>query len=330
MTYELLLKPLDTQRRPYLLFIFTFVIATLAIFVSYSIFPRYASVLFITFSIIPLVPLMTRLIEMEELRFEKAKRWWRLRNYRILWVYFFIFIGFVIAFSFWYTVLPSDVGETLFEGQIDALYERDPTLAKAVGSYRYPDTYCDSGILSKYIDTYPIRDCTVADFYRDGDLEYIIQTEGGKRYVFKVTSEEFVPYHSFIRSYYFFSNLQLLFFIFLTSFIFGAGALFVLVWNASIIGVFIGEVAHRLILLLSFGHMKAYFTALPVSLFRLILHGIPEFLGFFISAFAGGMISVAVIRHGFTRRSLKIIVDGAALFGVSVVLIFIAAFLESL
>ena len=62
-----------------------------------------------------------------------------------------------------------------------------------------------------------------------------------------------------------------------------------------------------------------------------MLHGIPEMLGFFIAALAGGILSVVIIRHQFKDRYfVKILGDSLLLFGVSVVLIFIAALIESI
>lgn len=327
MSFELLLKPLTAEKKPWVLFLFTILIASLAIILSYNIFPRSASVLLITFSIIPLIPIMTKLIEMEELKLERAKKWYSFKNYRILKVYAFLFIGFVIAFSAWYTFLPSEKSDQIFKEQIYSLYERDPLTSDATNQM----PVCDSGILSNYINDYKIADCKVVDYKKDGIAEYLIITEDKQELVLKTDTKEFIPYKKYIRGHYFFHNLNILIFIFLTSFIFGSGALFVLVWNASIIGVYIGEIAHRLALFASFGKLSAYFTALPISMWRLLLHGIPEFLGFFVAAFAGGILSVSIIRHSFLdKRSLKIMIDASILFGFSVALIALAAFLESL
>ncbi|PIN70651.1 hypothetical protein COV93_00595 [Candidatus Woesearchaeota archaeon CG11_big_fil_rev_8_21_14_0_20_43_8] len=107
---------------------------------------------------------------------------------------------------------------------------------------------------------------------------------------------------------------------------------FVIVWNASIIGVFIGEAGHRLLTNTSFGGViKAYFGGLQVSLGQILLHGIPEFFGFFVAAMAGGIMSVALIRHGFNdRRTLRVLKDSLILFIISIGFIIIAAFIETI
>ncbi len=339
MSFELLIKPLKAEKKPYILFIFTFLISTIAIFLSYKIFPNSASVLLITFSIIPLIPIMTKLIEIEETRFEKAKKWYDKKNYSIIKIYAFIFIGFVISFSLWYTFLPTDKSKDIFREQIYTLYENDDYKANhATGAAVTPESYegqvrtCDTTIYQRYMDEYKLSNCIVKDYDKDGHYEYLMISEDGRDYVYLTKEEKLKPYSSFIRNYFFMNNIKILIFVFLTSFIFGAGALFVLTWNASIIGVFIGEIAHRIVITITspFATVSAYIKALPVSLGALVLHGIPEVIGFFVAALSGGILSVAMIRHNFRdKHFLKILKDSLLLLAISVVFIYIAAFIES-
>jgi len=59
------------------------------------------------------------------------------------------------------------------------------------------------------------------------------------------------------------------------SLIFGAGAIFVLAWNASVIAAAIGIFT------------KSELSSLPIALIRYMIHGIPEIASYFIVALAG-------------------------------------------
>lgn len=333
MTYEMLLKPMQAERKPYLLILFTFLITTISILLAYKIFPRSSSVLIITFCIMPLIPIMVKLMEIEELRFEKNNGWSRIKNYRILKIYAYLFLGFVIAFSFWYTALPIEKSSVIFSEQIDSLYEREPIDSRFSGE-KVSQGVCDSSFLTGYIDEYDFSNCVVHDYYKDGNEEYLIWLQGDRKpsLVYEPSEDRFTPYRPYVRKYYFMNNFRLLIFVFLTSFIFGSGALFILTWNASIIGVYIGEAAIRSAnsVVSLFSKVPAYFGSVPFAMGRLLLHGIPEFLGFFISALAGGILSAAILRHKFRDRAfIRVLLDSLALFAVSVVLIFAAAVIES-
>jgi len=131
----------------------------------------------------------------------------------------------------------------------------------------------------------------------------------------------------------FFNNLKVLIFCILFAFIYGVGAIFILVWNASVIGTAIGNVIRSNLLniannagLVNFGN---YFHVVSFALLRYAIHGIPEILSYFVAGLAGGIISIAVIRHDFgTKRFERILVDAADLLIVSIFLLIIAAVLE--
>ncbi len=130
----------------------------------------------------------------------------------------------------------------------------------------------------------------------------------------------------------FFNNLKVLIFCILFAFIFGVGAIFILTWNASVIGVAIGNfIRSGFAKIESFGFntLASYFHVVSVGLFRYAIHGIPEILAYFTAGLAGGIISIAVIRHDFgTRKFERIILDSSDLLLVSLGLLFLAALLE--
>lgn len=103
------------------------------------------------------------------------------------------------------------------------------------------------------------------------------------------------------------------------SFIWGAGALFLLGWNASVIGLFIGlEITSRS---LGAGVARAV-SYLP--------HGIPEIMAYFVAAIAGGIISAAISKKKFREHELRIVfIDTVLLLVLAVVTLLIGAFIET-
>lgn len=115
------------------------------------------------------------------------------------------------------------------------------------------------------------------------------------------------------------NNVGVLFLSFLFSFLFGAGAIFILAWNASVLSAAIGMAAK------SFGGIKA----LPVAVLMFFPHGSLEILAYFIGGIAGGLISAALTR----RKSPKfffIVKDSLQLLAISVLLLILAGLVEGL
>ena len=131
----------------------------------------------------------------------------------------------------------------------------------------------------------------------------------------------------------FFNNLKVLMLCILFSFSYGVGALFILAWNASVIGAAIGNFIRTGISKyagsLGMSQVAGYFSVVSIGLFRYSIHGIPEILGYFTAGLAGGIISVAVIQQNFRARSFfHTILDSCDLIIISIALIAIAALLE--
>ncbi len=131
----------------------------------------------------------------------------------------------------------------------------------------------------------------------------------------------------------FFNNVRVLIISIIFSFLFGAGAIFVLAWNASVIAAAIGSFIKEGLAfageLTGIYRVAFQFETITVGFLMYALHGIPEILGYFTAALAGGIISVAVIKHEFgTPTFLKVLVDSADLVLASLVLLFMAALLE--
>ena len=112
------------------------------------------------------------------------------------------------------------------------------------------------------------------------------------------------------------NNLFVLLFTLLFSLTFGAGAIFILAWNASVIATAIG-------MLVRINFLQFY---LPFLMY--LTHGIPEIAAYFLIALAGGILSTAVIRHDIRHGRMRILYDILLLVIISVLLLFLAALIE--
>lgn len=122
----------------------------------------------------------------------------------------------------------------------------------------------------------------------------------------------------------FFNNIKVMIFCLLFSFIYGVGAIFILTWNASVIAAAIGNFIRS-----NISTVSSYFVIAPLGLLRYLLHGIPEIIAYFTAGLAGGIISIAVIRHDFGSNKFEhIILDSTDLIILSIVIIFIAGLME--
>jgi uncharacterized membrane protein SpoIIM required for sporulation len=113
------------------------------------------------------------------------------------------------------------------------------------------------------------------------------------------------------------NNVYVMIFTLIFSLIFGAGALFILVWNASVIAAAVGIFARYTV------------SEIPLGIARYILHGLPEIAAYFITALAGGIFGVGLIRHGLrNKKFLKVFENVIILIFIALVILIIAALLE--
>jgi uncharacterized membrane protein SpoIIM required for sporulation len=113
------------------------------------------------------------------------------------------------------------------------------------------------------------------------------------------------------------NNMYVLLFTLIFSLLFGAGVIFILVWNATVIGAAMGI----------FTDYKL--AQLPLGIVRFFTHGIFEIMSYFIIALAGGMVSVAVVNHEFgTSKFWDVLQDSLNLIILAIVVLFVAGLLE--
>lgn len=136
-----------------------------------------------------------------------------------------------------------------------------------------------------------------------------------------------------VLSQIFLNNIKVLTFCILFSFFYGAGAIFILTWNASVISVATGTIFRNKIaeytLSAGFPNIAAYFHVFSISFMRYMTHGFFEILAYFIAGLAGGIISVAIIQHDFrSEKFMKILLDASDLIFIAIGVLFFAALVE--
>ncbi|MBI2145310.1 stage II sporulation protein M [Candidatus Woesearchaeota archaeon] len=139
------------------------------------------------------------------------------------------------------------------------------------------------------------------------------------------------PTESFVKI--FLNNIKVLFFVLIFAFFYGAGSIFILAWNATVvaaaIGIFVRNSLSSVAASLGFSSVSAYFSSYSLGLLRYLTHGWLEILAYFIAALAGGIISVAVARHTFNSRGFrKVLLDSVDLVALSLGALFLAAIVE--
>lgn len=114
-------------------------------------------------------------------------------------------------------------------------------------------------------------------------------------------------------------NIQVLFLMLLFSLVYGVGALYLLLWNASIIGVVLGGkfVSNGLA-----GAVMGFLGMIP--------HGIFEISSYFVGALAGGLLSIAVMRSSYKKPFFKYLLEDVFLLAAfALLLLFIGAVIEA-
>ena len=101
------------------------------------------------------------------------------------------------------------------------------------------------------------------------------------------------------------------------SLIFGAGAIFILAWNASVIAAAIGVFTQNSL------------NKIPLGLGRYMIHGFPEIVAYFIAALAGGIFGAGLLRNGLdNRRFMKVFMNVITLMLIAMLILLFAGLIE--
>lgn len=121
------------------------------------------------------------------------------------------------------------------------------------------------------------------------------------------------------------NNLKVLFICIVFSFIYGAGAIFILTWNASVMAAAMGSFIKEGLMNSGGSYVQLTF----MSILRYLTHGIPEISAYFIGAIAGGLVSLAVLKQDYKKKKFSSVVrDSLDLTLIAITILFFSALIE--
>jgi uncharacterized membrane protein SpoIIM required for sporulation len=274
---ESLINPKRAEKGPWKMFFIGLLYASLSLilvhlfFSSDPILSKYSGILVVTFCVMFSLPFMYFIIKREEKQDEEVEGFfhvWRVHKDAIL-ALMWLFLGFIVAFSFWFMVLGNSA---LMNAQIG--------------------TYCsinNPGDVGGCISSY--------------SLESLSPTGAATKEMRFLSILE--------------NNIYVMIFTLIFSIIFGAGAIFVLAWNASVIAAAIGIFT------------KYSIKEIPLGIARYMIHGFPEIAAYFITALAGGIFGVGMIRNGLrSKKFLRIVENVAIMLFAALIILAIAGLIE--
>lgn len=322
MVVESLISGVESEKHPWMLMILGYLLSIVAICFSLWIFNDQASMVFLFLIVMGSMPIMYGVIKLEEKKdvgdFHEVvllKEHWK-----ALKAFMSLFAGITLAVATWFVYPPLGAFlACLGAGHILYLHSKKDKIAKLIGfivlGILFAIIVHNSSLMTSVQEAFKTQIDTVVGFRANGPIE---SPQPGSIKDFLII---------------FFNNIKVLIFCVLFSFIYGAGAIFILTWNASVIGVAIGDYIRlelsALTHLIGMDKFSEYLGTITYGLFRYVIHGVPEILAYFVAALAGGIISVAVIKHDFEGRKFEhIVLDAADLLLLSLALTFIAALLE--
>ena len=274
---ESIINPKRLEKGPLKMFFVGLIYASLSLllvkwfFSNDPVLYQFAGMIVVTFSVMFSLPFMYFLIKKEEDEDERVEGFfsvWKMHSdavYAFMW----LFLGFVVAFSFWHIILQDP---NLFNAQIE--------------------TYCAIN------NPGGIEDCV-------------------SRYSFEAVSvtglaTKEIRFLSIITN-----NVYVMIFTLIFSLIFGAGAIFILAWNASVIAAAIGIFT------------KYQISEIPLGIARYMIHGFPEIAAYFVTALAGGIFGAGAIRNGIRSKIfLRIAENTVILLFIALIILIFAAVIE--
>lgn len=234
---------------------------------------KYSGLLVVLFSVLFTFPFMFYLIKQEEKEdevIEGIRDVWRVHKDAIL-AFIWLFLGFVIAFSFWYIIMGNS---TLLNAQLQTycMINSPSNVNWCVQHYAIGTTVTPTGAAT-----------SVGRFFS------ILE-----------------------------NNVYVMIFTIIFSVIFGAGAIFILSWNATVIASAIGI----------FTNYKV--SGIPAGLLRYMIHGIPEIGAYFVAALAGGILGTGIMRNGVkSKKFYHVLENTVLLLFLSLIILIFAALIEA-
>jgi len=291
MVLESIIGEKRIRQKPILIGLIVFVVSIASIYFADLLFPTHGSVLSVAFITIAIVPIMYNILSSESseesdgfLCSNSFCATFFARHFNLIMLYVWVFVAIIFAFSITYSLAPASYRGVWFDEQISA--------------------FCNISSSDACISGRPVSitgNATGAAFSacQSPSSSSIVSCAG---YIFN-------------------NNFGVLLFILILSIFYGAGAIFIIAWNASIIGVFFGEMFLVGQHVRGFGFLQG----------MLIGHGPPELLSYVFAALAGAIFSAAISKGDFFRsRGGVIFRDIIFLIDLAVFSVFYGSLVEAI
>jgi len=215
------------------------------------------------------------------------------------------------------------------EEKEDKLLEKETSMLKRHSKVLLFYTYLFIGVTVAYVLWYIVLPTEMSQVLFKQQITTIAQINAPV--VAKVTGNAMA---TSLFSKIFFNNIKVMIFCILFAFFYGAGAIFILMWNASVIAAAIGNLIKlgmaKYVTTVGVAKVAAVTQTVSYSFSRYFIHGIPEVMAYMVAGLAGGIISAAVINHDLSGENFqKIILDVSSLLIIAIGILFIAAMVES-
>ena len=286
---EDLINPRKISRRPWEMLIIGVLYAALSILVSdflflkNPVFEKHISILIVSFTVMFSIPFFYYIIKIEEEKDTTIRSEKKLikEHGKALYSLIFLFLGYIIAFSLMYVVMPANTTQANFKAQVESY---------CIVNAKYNYEQC--------VESHLTGNALTGSATNTGSK--VPDIKEGMARVSTILS----------------NNFYVLLFSLLFSFLFGAGAIFILAWNGSVIAAAIGI------------FVKGNIAQLPLGFARYLIHGLPEIASYFTVALAGGIIGTAIIRHEFGHEKFwHVLQDSLDLIIIALLILIISSFI---
>jgi uncharacterized membrane protein SpoIIM required for sporulation len=265
MNLKVIIDPKEAEGHPFEMFFVGFVYSVLAAILSLLIFKEAIDIVMVAIAVVASLPIVYSVIRLEAKEDSQTGGEYKLLKHhkKALFVFMFLFLGFVAGFLLLFMVLPSSNTQSLFNMQLNTITKINPVTGNFVS---------DAGLVGAI----------------------------------------------------FLNNVKILFFCVIFSLFFGAGAIYILSWNASVMAAAIGSFVKNELAVVA-GSNMAYFGIFGAGLVRYMTHGIPEIVFYFTGGLAGGILFNALIRKKCNKH---VMLDIGLLLGISLIGLLGAALIE--
>lgn len=365
MLFGLIYSPSKLYNKPHLLFLEAMFLTIVSVFLSLFIFPNeYLSFGILMFLTIGAIPVFTKLFSYNSYLSNYQKPFFK-RHASLLsaLAYFFVgvffsFIVFFFLFSINYNletynvddhIIISDLGTQEYSFKITEVRDSSIRVSLFQNNQAIRQGTFYRGQYINFRGYEFNRTFLITDIYE----EVVLSTGNGIREnIFFVQFKERagidaarksltgqvignIPESKFSEAFslIFRNNLNVVIKAIVMSFFYGAGALFLISWNASVLaGVVALDIFISMAPLISEG-LKGFFIGIFHSVYLFIgyiPHGLPELLAYFLVSFAGAMLARDIFKGMFSSEfRWQIIKDFLLILLFALILLFIGAIIEA-